>query len=213
MLKYASLRKQLYPSIELLANFFGFFCVPIRKIDCLNLKFNYLKRELNIVLPIVRHTNNASDLPVLPSASCAGITINLSSSNDTFQSSLANTILNLMKSYLNLHQFKQMNDLNVFLVQKTFDKCASDGDYNGEINMIEKNKIFANKQEFIVTYYLIIAHYFLLKQNINDAVLIIKNKISTSTVLCGQQNASHYEAKYYLKYLLFFLSTMNCKFY
>ena len=194
-----------------MANFFGFFCVPIRKIDCLNLKLNYLKREPNIVLPIDPRTNNTSDLPVLPSESCAGITINLSSSNGTFQSSLANTILNLMESYLNLHQFKQMNDLNEFLVQKTVDKCASDGDYNGEINMI--NKIFANKQEFIVTYYLIIAHYFLLKQNINDAVLIIKNKISTSTVLCGQPTASHYEAKYYLKYLLFFLSTMNCKFY
>ena len=165
------------------------------------------------MLPIDPRTNNTSDLPVLPSESCAGITINLSSSNGTFQSSLANTILNLMESNLNLHQFKQMNDLNVFLVQKTFDKCASDGDYNGEINMIEKNKIFANKQEFIVTYYLIIAHYFLLKQNINDAVLIIKNKISTSTVLCVQQNATHYEAKYYLYYLLFFLSTINCKFY
>ena len=213
LLKYASLRKQLYASIELLANFFGFFCVPIRKIDCLNLKLNYLKREPNIVLPIDPHTNNTSDLPVLPSESCAGITINLSSSDGTFQSSLANTILNLMESYLNLHQFKQMNDLNEFLVQKTVDKCASDGDYNGEINMIEKNKIFANKQEFIVTYYLIIAHYFLLKQNINDAVLIIKNKISTSTVLCGQPTASHYEAKYYLKYLLFILSTINCKFY
>ena len=89
-----------------------------------------------------------------------------------------------MKSYLNLHQFKQLNELNAFLFQKTFDKCASDGDYNNEnLISIEKHKLFTNKPELIVTYYLINAHYFLLKQNFQDAIKIIKNKILNSTIL------------------------------
>ena len=203
--KLISLRKQLYALIDLLAHLFGFFCVPIRKIDCLKLKFSILSKELNFLPP-----TNPLASPAI--SSVTGISTNLSSSNDTYLTIYTITILNLMKSYLNLHQFKQLNELNAFLFQKTFDKCASDGDYNNEnLISIEKHKLFTNKPELIVTYYLINAHYFLLKQNFQDAIKIIKNKILNSTILCGRQTAPYYEAKYYLKYLLFILSTLNCK--
>jgi hypothetical protein len=210
--KFISLKNQLFASIDLLANLFGFFCAPLRKIDCLNLKFMFLKKELNIKLPVIPQAY-LSDLPIQPSASCAGVSINLTSSNDTYFTLTAITILQLMKSYLNLHQFTQLNDLNIFLTQKTIDQCAADGDYKSEDGtLIEKNKIFANKKEFILTYYLMVSHYLILKKNFNDAVQIMQNKVVRSDTICGQSTAAHYEAKYYYKYLLFILSTINCKF-
>jgi hypothetical protein len=175
--KFISLKNQLLASIDLLANIFEFFCAPLRKIDCLNLKFMFLKKELNINLPVIPQAN-LSDLPIQPSASCTGISINLTSSNDTYFTFTANTILQLMKSYLNLHQFKQLNDLNVFLTQKTIEQCAADGDYKSEDEtIIQKNKIFANKKEFILTYYFMVSHYLILKKKFNDAVQIMQNKV------------------------------------
>jgi hypothetical protein len=118
-----------------------------------------------------------------------------------------------MKSYLKLHQFTQINNLNKFLTQKTIGQCAADGDYKSEDGtLIEKNKIFANKKEFILTYYLMVSHYLILKKNFNDAVQIMQNKVVKSDTICGQSTVAHYEAKYYYKYLLFILSTINCKF-
>ena len=160
----------------------------------------FLKKELNIKLPVIPQAN-LSDLPIQPSASCAGVSINLTSSNDTYFTLTAITILQLMKSYLKLHQFTQLNDLNIFLTQKTIDKCAADGDYKSEDGtLIEKNKIFANKKEFILTYYLMVSHYLILKKNFNDAVQIIQNKVVKSEfIVCDQSKSTtdHDEAKYY----------------
>jgi hypothetical protein len=101
----------------------------------------------------------------------------------------------------------------MFLTKKTIDQCISDGDYNiQDATLIQKNKIFGNKKEFILTYYLMVSHYLILKKNFNGAVQIIQNKVLNSDIICGQLTAAHYEAKYYLKYLLFILSTINCKF-
>jgi hypothetical protein len=101
----------------------------------------------------------------------------------------------------------------MFLTKKTIDQCISDGDYNiQDATLIQKNKIFGNKKEFILTYYLMVSHYLILKKNFIDAVHIIQNRVVKSDVICGQLNASHYEAKYYFKYLLFILSTVNCRF-
>jgi hypothetical protein len=132
--KFISLKNQLFASIDLLANLFGFFCAPLRKIDCLNLKFMFLKKELNFKLPVIPQAN-LSDLPIQPSVSCAGVSIKLTSSNDTFFTLTANTILQLMKSYLKIHQFTQINDLNIFLTQKTIDQCAAEGDYKSEMKL------------------------------------------------------------------------------
>ena len=192
--KYLYLRKELYIAIEILASLFDLFCVSIRKIDCLNFKLNCLKKEIKI--------DQQNHVPSKLN--------NLISSNDLYLKLLASTIINLMKAHLDLRQFKQLNDLNEFLVQKSFDKTSSDGDYNEDIILIEKNVIFANNQELIFKYYAISAHYFLLKRNINDAISILKNKISNSTLLSGQQAESHCEAKYYYKYILFILRKMNC---
>ncbi len=212
-IKFLSLKNQLFASIDLLTNLFGFFSSPLRKIDCLNLKLKFLSKGLIITYLITQI--DLSEFTKQPSASCAGISTNLTSSSDTFLTMIANTILQLMKSYLNLHQFKQLNNLNTFLTQKTIDQCVSDGDYNvQDPTLIEKNKIFANakKKEFILTYYLMVSHYLILKKNFIDAVHIIQNRVVKSDVICGQLNASHYEAKYYFKYLLFILSTVNCRF-
>jgi hypothetical protein len=122
-----------------------------------------LLRELNIKLVIIPQAN-LSDLPIQPSTSCADISINLTSSNDTYFTLTAITILQLMKSYLKLHQFTQINNLNKFLTQKTIGQCAADGDYKSEDEtLIEKNKIFANKKQFILKYYLMVSHYLNLK--------------------------------------------------
>jgi hypothetical protein len=209
-IKFLSLKNQLFASIDLIANIFGFFCAPLRKIDCLNLKLQFLSKELNIKLPVIPQVN----LNELPIQTFAGISISLTSSNDTYlTSNTANTVLQLMKSYLNLHYFDQLNDLNMFLTKKTIDQCISDGDYNiQDATLIQKNKIFGNKKEFILTYYLMVSHYLILKKNFNGAVQIIQNKVLNSDIICGQLTAAHYEAKYYLKYLLFILSTINCKF-
>ena len=53
------------------------------------------------------------------------------------------------------------------------------------------------------------AHYLILKQNYDDALKIIKKKVVQSTTLAGRPTAPYYETKYYLKYLLFILSTIN----
>ena len=203
-IRLTTLRKQLYGLIDLLAHLFGFFCIPTRKIDCLKLKLNYLSQEINMA------STTSTSPPKVSTALCIVIPSNPTSSNDTYLTLLAITTLNLMKCYLNLHQFKQLNDLNVFLIDKSFDKCSIDGDYDSEsFSIIEKHKVFVNKPEFICTYYLINAHYFLLKQNYSDAVKIILKKILNSAILSGRQTAPYYEAKYYLKYLLFILSTVN----
>jgi hypothetical protein len=50
------------------------------------------------------------------------------------------------------------------LTQKTIGQCAADGDYKSEDEtLIEKNKIFANKKQFILKYYLMVSHYLNLK--------------------------------------------------
>ncbi len=183
-----------------------------RKTDCLHLKLQFLSKELNLELPVILQVNS-TELPTERS-SCAGISIYLTSSNDTYLILTANTILQLMKSYLNLYQFKQLNDLNIFLTQKTIDKCLTDGNNNiEEAALIEKNEIFAIKKEFILTYYLIVSHYLILKTKFYDAVEIIQNKVLKSEIICRQLTSAYYEAKYYLKYLLFILSTINCKFF
>ena len=60
-----------------------------------------------------------------------------------------------------------------------------------------------------------VSHYLILKKNFNDAVQIIQNKVVKSEfIVCDQSKSTtdHDEAKYYYKYLLFILSTINCKF-
>lgn len=88
---------------------------------------------------------------------------NLQSSVDTIYS---NTIINLMKSYLNSNQldnfeflFEKLNLKKIDCAKKTQIK-TSDMELD---TLYEKNQYLSNKSEFQISYYLNIMHYFILK--------------------------------------------------
>lgn len=191
---FVSIRKQFYGYLDLLAQLNGFFCMPMRKMHILKIKYRLLKDEYKTLNDPLVDVSKSTDTQF-----------------DATQFAL--TALNLMKSYLSLHLFKQFDEINEFLIGDEIKKLKNQQtDEKQNVNylsLIEKQKMFQNKSDLIVYYYLIQAHYFILKQNYSSAVKIIKSKIVSSSILSGRQTCAHYETKYYLRYLQFLLSTMS----
>ncbi|CAF0715451.1 unnamed protein product [Brachionus calyciflorus] len=125
----------------------------------------------------------------------------------------SNTVINLMKSYLNTCQIDNMECFLKKLFNpdqasqtKTSIKSYDDLDLK---QLYEKNSYLLNKPEFQVAYYLNLMHYLILKNKTKEAIKIMKEKILKSPVLSGKQNAYFFETKHCLKYLQFTLSMMN----
>ena len=157
--------------------------MPTRKCAILKIKYDLLRKEMD--------ANKEFDAPMLTS-----------------------NVLNLMKSYLGLYQFKHFEEVIGFLLPnvKNLAEIGAD-ELEGEFGSIEKHRVFHQRNEPLATFYLVLAHYFLLKQNYDVCVRIICKKVNNSSVLNGRQTAYYYEMKFYLKYLLFILSTTNCKYF
>jgi hypothetical protein len=180
-----SIRKQFYSNLDLLANLYGFFCLPLRKQNVLDLKFDLLKME---------SLSNPDTLQVY-----------------------VQTAINMMKLYLSLHRLHKLNDINSLLFNKTIDdyvdlmrpQMANNKD---SFSFIDKHAYMqVPKCEFLMQYYIIVANYFLVKKNFASCVYMIKHKVLTSTLFTGRQTAPYYEVKYYLKYVMFMLTTLNCE--
>ena len=137
---------------------------------------------------------------------------------------LAYNIIHLLKTYVTLYQFKKYDDIVSFLsnsissnsnLEKSM-KQESLGEMTpeeveAELNLLDKHRIFSQKPEILVSFYLVVAHYFLLKQKYDITTRILRKRVINSTVLNGRQTTQYFETKYYLKFILFILSTTNCK--
>jgi hypothetical protein len=178
-----AMRRHFYDQLDLLAQLYGFFCVPTRKCAVFKIKFELLRKDtqLNEDCETLVLTENVTNL-----ARCY-------------------LDLNQLDNFDGIIEFLMENKKRL--------SEMSDDEIEIAIDAIGKHRLFNSKDMHSAVFKLSIAHYLFLRRDYEKFAAVIEKRIFNLKIFKGDLTRDNAAIKSYLSYLLFLHQDADGKYY